>query len=284
LRAAAFRPVHDLARALRAYTAGDHSVRAPLSGPRELLEIGDCFNELAATIEAQRIAQATFLGGVAHDLRNPLAGLVLAVTSMKARATDQRQIDQLARIERALKSLDRMASDVVDSAVVDTGQMRIVYSRQDLCALVRDAAALFDGASAKHKLVVEVPGDALVIDCDAIGVGRVLVNLISNAIKYSPHGGAVTVSVTSTADEARLDVSDEGIGIGADASAKLFAPFQRLDLSREALPGVGLGLYTARRIVEAHRGSIDVDSSVGRGSTFRVRLPTHAPASAPASR
>jgi len=122
---------------------------------------------------------------------------------------------------------------------------------------------------------VTTPGDPIVVDGDAERLEQVLHNLLSNALKYSPQGGTVRVVVTQTATEASVAVTDEGIGIPADAQARLFAPFYRAANVSGQASGFGLGLHIVREIVERHGGRIAVDSTEGVGSTFRVVLPLH---------
>jgi signal transduction histidine kinase len=107
-------------------------------------------------------------------------------------------------------------------------------------------------------------------------MSQVLNNLIGNALKYSPAGGRVRVGVSRDAGEAVINVSDEGIGIPPEEVARIFEPFRRVPGVADTIPGTGLGLSVARRIVEAHGGSIGVTSQPGVGSTFSVRLPTPA--------
>jgi signal transduction histidine kinase len=113
----------------------------------------------------------------------------------------------------------------------------------------------------------------LLVSCDALRIEQVLTNLVSNAIKYSPRGGRVEVTLEQPGTEAILNVVDQGVGIPSDDQAHIFEPFRRSGASRELVPGAGLGLFVARRIVEAHGGRIEVESRPGAGSTFRVHLP-----------
>jgi signal transduction histidine kinase len=107
----------------------------------------------------------------------------------------------------------------------------------------------------------------------------VLNNLLSNAIKYSPRGGVVRVELTTAPDAAWVAVTDSGIGIPAEELESIFEPFRRSSTTRDAIPGVGLGLAVGRRIIEAHGGHIEVQSQLGVGTTFRVRLPREPPLS-----
>jgi signal transduction histidine kinase len=128
--------------------------------------------------------------------------------------------------------------------------------------------------SARHRIVADVDAALPVVRADLTRVERIVDNLIDNAIKYSPGGGKVTVSARQNGGEILVSVRDEGIGISATDAEKLFRPFQRLEsVVGTAIQGVGLGLVVCRRLVEAHGGSIWVESEPGKGSTFRFTLP-----------
>jgi signal transduction histidine kinase len=113
----------------------------------------------------------------------------------------------------------------------------------------------------------------VILRCDPLRIEQVVTNLTSNAIKYSPRGGAVDLVLQRNHHEVITTVTDHGVGMTEEDSRRLFEPFRRVGLSAETAPGVGLGLYVAKRIVEAHQGRVEVESKPGQGSTFRVYLP-----------
>ena len=121
------------------------------------------------------------------------------------------------------------------------------------------------------------------IRCDPLRIEQVITNLLSNAIKYSPEGGRVDVAVAPQEDGAVISVTDQGLGISEEDQQRLFEPFRRVGLSMETIPGVGLGLFVVRRIVEAHHGRIDVTSARGKGSSFRIWIPSSPDSTTPAN-
>ena len=276
LKARAFSPVLALAQVMDRFAGGDHDARATEAGPAELRDMARRFNDMAAALAAQREAQIAFTGGVAHDLRNPLSALKMAAALVRPDNTipPERQVMRaLDMISRQIKRMERMIGDFLDMASIEAGRLELRAEEQDARDLVRRVVELFDSTSAKHDLNVCMPETAVPLRCDPLRIEQVVTNLVSNAIKYSPEGGAVDVSLRLAAEETIIEVGDHGIGISDDDQRRLFEPFRRLGLSREAIPGVGLGLFVVRRIVEAHGGRIDVESAVGEGSTFRVILP-----------
>lgn len=275
LKRRAFQPIFELAATVERFGAGDHDARAAERGPRELREMCRHFNAMASAIAAQRHAQTAFLGGVAHDLRTPLSTLQIAIELLlrgREPAYDHDLRRALERIRRQIKRMDRMLGDFLDGARIEAGLLELRIEVHDVRALVAEVVELFDGTST-HTLDVRLPAEPMPICCDRLRIEQVITNLISNAIKYSPAGSVVTIEVAAGPGELALSVRDHGVGISQDGLVDLFQPFRRVGLSSEAVPGVGLGLFVVRRIVEAHGGRIDVVSTLGSGSTFRVVLP-----------
>jgi two-component system sensor histidine kinase MtrB len=275
-RGRAFEPILQLAECMERFGRGDHEARAIERGALELREMCRHFNEMADAIAAQRHAQMAFLGGVAHDLRNPLSALQMSVVLLLANRSlcaDAENRQAIERIGRQIKRLDRMVGDFLDGAKIEAGLLELRIEVYDARTIVEEVVELFEGLSAKHPLRVRTPDEALLICCDHLRLEQVLTNLISNAIKYSPAGGVVEIELRPHAGELELSVTDHGVGIPEEDRMALFEPFRRGGLSSEAVPGVGLGLYVVRKIVEAHHGRIEVESAPGRGSTFRVYLP-----------
>lgn len=272
LRARAFEPLLSLASAMRGFGAGDTDVRAPVSGPAELREMACRFNEMAEALAAVRQRQMTFLAALAHDLRNPLSALKLA-TARPPDAPDEERDRTLALVRRQVLRLERQVSDFLDTARIEAGRLEVHPEPVDVRELVESAVSLFGGTSGAHRISVQLPDEQVVAPCDPGRVEQVLNNLLSNAIKYSPRGGRIDVVLDPRPRAVVLAVADEGIGIAPGEAEAIFEPFRRGRAVRQDIPGVGLGLYVSRRIIEAHGGRIRVASAPGRGSTFEVVLP-----------
>jgi len=276
VRGPMLRPFLDLARAVDQFAHGDVASRASVTGPREIKEMCERFNAMAARLEKQKDEQRAFLAGVAHDLRNPVAALLLCAETGRLDASlppDHRARQVLDRVARQLRNLDRMIGDFLDAALIEAGSLELRLECCDLAAVVRSAVELFDHSASRHELILSLPSSPLQAWADPLRIEQVASNLISNALKYSPDGAKVEVRLELHDDHLILTVTDHGLGMSQEDRARLFQPFRR-GLSREDIPGVGLGLFVVRRIVEAHRGRIEVESSPGAGSTFRILLPT----------
>lgn len=224
--------------------------------------------------EAARDQLREFVGMVVHDLRTPLT-VALGYTEFAKRKVTNAEVSgserALTRIESSLKSMRRLVGDLLDAIRIGGGRFVISRRETDLGELVREAVEEQRTLAAEHRFVVEGL-EHLTGAWDADRLKQVVVNLLSNASKYSSAGTEVRVRVQETDSSALLSVTDQGVGIPADQLTQLFQPFARLGRDREAT-GTGLGLYITKGIVEAHGGRIWVQSTVGQGSTFFVELP-----------
>jgi signal transduction histidine kinase len=275
-----FDPLLALSQAMERFGQGDYAARAEEQGPAELRGMAELFNQMASTLAAQRRAQVAFLGGVAHDLRNPLSALRLSIDSIgpdhpppsEARLRRTSEIAQ-----RQLRKLERMVSDLMDMTKVDAGTLELRPERHDLRMVVQEVVSLFEATGPVHPIELHLPSEPVEVVCDGLRVEQIVSNLVSNAIKYSPSSSAIEVSLERSEAGATLSVRDHGIGISTEDQRYLFQPFRRARLAKETIPGAGLGLYVVRRLVEAHGGHIEVSSTAGQGALFRVHLPSRVP-------
>lgn len=279
LRLFAFRSVLELETAMRRFAEGDKTARAPVTGARELRDIAIHFNEMAAALERQYDNQIAFLGGVVHDLRNPLSVLKLssaALSNPKTPPSVDGTHKALGMIKRQVERLERMLEDLLDAARVEAGHLELRITRRDLRDVCREVVETFREGAPRHELLLLLPAEPVPLAFDPLRIEQVLTNLVSNAIKYSPRGGVVEVELGQRERHAVLEVRDHGIGIPEEDRKRIFEPFRRSGASRGLVPGAGMGLFVARRIVEAHRGRIEVESECGIGTRFRVHLPESA--------
>jgi signal transduction histidine kinase len=218
-----------------------------------------------------------FLGMVSHDLRNELGGIALSVAQILKHVTDDdpgRKIFRSAtNIQRVNLRMSRLIGDLLDVVSMDIGKFTVVVEDYDVCRTIGDIVESFTPiASAKGiALKVKLVDDSLPARFDHQRIQQVLGNLITNALKYTSEGGTVVVCAERRGEDVRFVVEDSGLGIAADRLTTIFERFSQG--GRSDRKGLGLGLYIARRIVEAHGGKIWAESEVGRGSTFYFTLP-----------
>jgi len=239
--------------------------------------------EARAEAEAAVRRRDEMLATISHDLRNPLTALKGRVQLLRRRlARDPQRADDvatLASVEAQADVLARMIGQFVDMATLQAGQELPLQRRDvDLVLLAESLVSQYAATTDQHRLSVSGEGHGVLIGCwDPDRLEQVLGNLLTNAIKYSPDGGTVDVTLATVEDEAgvwaHLSVRDRGLGIPADDLPRLFERFHRGGNVAGRIAGNGLGLAGAHQIVRQHGGTIAVDSEMGRGSTFTVRLP-----------
>jgi signal transduction histidine kinase len=276
MRRLVFAPLLALCDGIDRFATGDRRARVPLLGGAEVMHTAESFNEMAERLERRHSDLLTFLAGVSHDLRNPLAALRMSVKYLepgRPLPSEEKVRGTMALVDRQVARLERMVGDFLDASRIEAGQLQLLKKPSDVRDFARDVVQLYDASSFSHRLELAVPSSPVVVDCDGQRIAQVLNNLVSNAIKYSPNGGVVAVSVERKNGEAVISVSDQGIGIARSEFEQVFEPFRRTGASRETVPGVGMGLSVSRDIVKAHGGRIALQSEVGVGSTFQVRLP-----------
>ena len=210
-----------------------------------------------------------------HDLRNPLAAVQLAVgyvTPKRPLPSEGRLREIFGLIGRQLRRLNSLVGDVLNAVQIEAGQIVLRKTWCDLGQLAEESVSLFQSMSPYHRLELSCTGSTT-LRADATRLEQVLNNLVGNAVKYSPHGSLVRVTVTGDDGWLSVSVSDEGPGISPALHGRIFRPFTRGPSEHEEIEGIGLGLYVSQRIIEAHGGSIQVSSGDGRGTTFQATLP-----------
>jgi signal transduction histidine kinase len=276
VRRVLYHPFGEMRETIARYTAGDVGTRATFDGPDELRIIAGQFNEMADKLAQQRETQLQFLAAIAHDLRNPLMALRLAagVFEMRGADTPPEQLQhQLVVVRRQVERLDRMIGDFMDVSLVENGQFTLKMEPRDLRLFAHGVVELFRPTSTLHRFELSLPNESVPVLCDPTRMEQILNNLVSNAIKYSPEGGVVRVACENRGESVVLSIRDYGIGISPEDRKKLFTPFSRVGRSQSKIPGIGLGLSVTKRLVEAHGGHVELESTVGEGSTFYVHLP-----------
>jgi PAS domain S-box-containing protein len=216
-----------------------------------------------------------FIATLAHELRNPLAPMRNAVYLLRAApAAADRVVDIM---DRQVAHMVRLVDDLLEVSRITRGKVDLKREPVDLATAVRAAVdtarPLIDTAG--HRLTVELPAEPVTADADPVRLVQVVTNLLNNAAKYTPAGGAVTVVAGREADRAVVRVRDTGVGIPADMLARVFDLFTQVDRTRrQAQGGLGIGLALVKSLVELHGGAVEAHSDgLGKGSEFVVRLP-----------
>jgi signal transduction histidine kinase len=212
---------------------------------------------------------------VTHDLATPLS--VLTGTVQLARRRGNTADIDLSRLLVRLETASARATSLIkmlsDARALESDGFNLDLAVHDLRTLVSPIVQMMDRTSDRHPLILTAPDTPVMVTADADRLQRVLENLINNAIKYSPDGGTVDVSVTSEGDRAVLRVRDQGVGVSTEALPRIFDRLYRAPEASRHAPGLGLGLSIAAQIVARHGGTIEAEAADGGGSVFTVGLP-----------
>ena len=268
------RPLQRVAEAATAVARGDYSAQAPVSGPPEARSLAKSFNRMTAQVLATNTAQRDFLGNVSHDLKTPLTSIQgYAQAILDGAAEDTGAAAQIIHEEAG--RLNRMVVELTDLERLQAGRLSMASDRIDMAQLCDGVTQSLLVVAEKRRIRLESssePVGRIIGDGDRLA--QVLMNLISNALKYTPAGGSVRVRVSGEGAGVAVSILDSGIGIPRDELPRVFERFYQVDRARGPQRGTGLGLAIAREIVEAHGGTIGVESGGrGEGAEFRVWLP-----------
>lgn len=272
------RPVIRLNNLIQNY---EHDRLPPSQSPQgaeEIQTIWRSFADLSARLTRQKDAQLTFLTSIAHDLKNPLGAIKMSTDLLAEDASMTPQSREMLKIvNRQTQHLSRLISDLLDTTQVESGHLELNFKKSDIRLIVQESALLHSSLSNRHKIVLDLSEEPVIVDCDEHRLMQVFNNLFSNALKYSPNGGKINAKVSKSEGAAIIQISDPGVGILPEDLAGIFEPFRRSSTTRATIPGIGLGLSISRKIVRGHHGGdISVSSQIGQGTTFSVRIPLHA--------
>lgn len=223
-------------------------------------------------------ARDTFIAIASHDLRSPLTALLGRAELLARQASQEALPERAARSARVIaeqaRRLNRMLGALLDLSRIQSGQLTLERRPLELAALVARCVGEVEATTSNHRITRQQGVEEVWVAGDEVRLEQVVLNLLGNAVKYSPDGGTITVRVDSGEGEAEVAVEDQGIGIPAEALPRLFERFYRAaNASAGGISGLGIGLYAVREIVTLHGGRITVASKEGHGSSFVVRLP-----------
>jgi signal transduction histidine kinase len=282
------RPIRRASAGATAVAHGDLSARLDEGAPGEIGTLANAFNAMTRALDASRSelvtqneqlresekAKSDLIAMISHELRTPLSS-VLGFTALLL----QRDFDEAERhryleiVNSEARRLAELAEDFLDVRLLEEGRLELSPSETDVAQLIRNQSRLFFAHVRDHVVHVDVPDEPVVMRLDSDRITQVIANLFSNAIKYSPGGGRITVGLRAEDRTMRLSVADDGVGIPDADQEHIFEKFFRGNAATAGIPGTGLGLALSRLIVQAHGGRIGFESREGIGSTFWIELP-----------
>jgi signal transduction histidine kinase len=267
---------------------GELESEVPVEGRDEVADLAEDLNQMARALreasEREREmeeARRDLIAAVSHDLRTPLASARALIEAVADGVAADRETEKryLSSARRELAHLSQLVDDLFELARIDAGALQLTFEEASLHDLISDTISGFQPQAEQKgvRLAGEVVDDIDPVLANPPRLQRVLHNLVSNALRHTPADGTVTLRATREGEEARVEVSDTGEGIAAEDLPRVFERSFRGEQSRtrpekDDAPGAGLGLAIARGLVEAHGGTMDVESDLGRGSRFRFTL------------
>ncbi len=285
-------PIRRLTIASRALAEGDLGVRVPESGSSspEIAELATAFNAMADRLQESirfishdRDRSRDFLADVSHELRTPIAAVRTFNELLREGAADDTEAREefLEQSYKQIERLDWLATNLLELSKLDSGLVALDLRPDDVRAVVEDAVAQAEPVAARKgvHLTSELPSEPVRLRHDPPRIGQVLSNLLGNAIKFTPAGGSVRVTLQNEPDAAELIVADTGVGIDPVELPHVFERFYRgAQASEERSEGSGLGLSIVQSIVDMHHGRVAIQSAPGKGTIVTVTLPRDASA------
>lgn len=243
---------------------------------RQIIAQRDELERLTRSLQLADRRKNAFLGMVGHELRNPIAAFGAGLHLLQRRAGSEAGEQVRERMDRQVSHMTRLIEDLLDVARIDQGKIVLRADRMNLADAVALAVELsrpqIDAQG--HALTVDLPEAPIWLHADQARIAQVVSNLLSNAAKYTPPGGAIHLRVRREGARVAIEVADTGLGIPSEMQAQVFELFAQVDRGEGQPDGLGIGLALVRQLVTLHGGVIELkESAVGKGSTFLVLLP-----------
>lgn len=269
-------PIRAMSRASRAFAAGRFDVRVEVNGNDEVAELAAAFNNMANSLQHSTEVQRLFLANVSHDLRTPMTIIRGYIENIQSGAIPQDKVPHyLGVISTEVQRLSRLVTSLLDITKIQAGERKFDIKPFDICEMAREIIIFSEQRLEDKKLDVsfEADRDNMFVNADRGAIHQILSNICDNAIKFSNEGGRYEVSIKDAGQKTVVSVYNEGIGIAEEELPYVFDRFYKSDKSRGLdKTGVGLGLFIARTIIEAHNETIKVESEYGKWCRFTFTL------------
>lgn len=269
-------PIQEMRTATARLAAGDLGQRVRIRTADELGDLARALNYMAAELERLDAMRREFVADASHELRTPVANLAVAVEALRAAGPeDAASAPLLDAVEREVVRLHTLVDRLLDLSAIESGRVQLHLEPTDIGQLVGRVVGSFRGRAAQAGIALgqEGPARGLTAHVDPDRMGQVLSNLLDNALKFTPSGGRVTVSVVEQRGRVAIHVDDTGPGIPEQDLPHIFDRFFKSDRARTGQPGAGLGLAIARRLLAAQGGTITAHNRPGGGARFVVKVP-----------
>ena len=271
--------ISALRRAIQTYQLKRRVAEQQLALELHALSLEQKVQERTMELAQASAAKDEFLNVVSHELKTPLSSMkgMVQLLHRQFEREGSDKMRNLQLIERSIRRMEMLVKDLLDISLIETNQLVLRYRRCDLSTLCRDSIDEFKaGTPFSSSLTLHVPEEPSEVEVDVDRISQVILNLLSNAYKYSPPASPIMMTAERDGDTCIIAVHDKGVGIPAELQPHIFDRFYRVpstEVQTGSNVGLGLGLYISNKIVERHGGRIDVQSTPEEGSTFRIMLP-----------
>jgi heavy metal sensor kinase len=270
------KPVEQITRTAQKIEESDLSQRIAVKNDDELGRLASTLNDMIARLEEAFNRQRQFTADASHELRTPLA--IIQAEATLALSKERSEADYRKSLETVSQESTYMSSVIgklLFLARSDAGKEQLTFEDVDLKDLITGLSSNVEALAADKGIKFTVDAqENLVVNGDKVKLRQLFINILENAVRYTPTGGNILISLTRKESNAFIAISDTGIGIPQEHLPHIFERFYRVDKARSrADGGVGLGMAIAKYIAESHKGNITVESEVGKGTTFNVTIP-----------
>ena len=271
------KPIKSITSTAAQIRSGDLTARTGIAGDDEIGQLGETFDDMATSLERDLKLEHRLTSDVAHELRTPLMAMLATVEAMQdgVLPTDEEHLETVAG---EVRRLSRLVSAMLTLSRIENGTTPFEPVRTDMVGLVRSIVSsqeqLFHERDLRLRFDVKGPRKEIFAEVDRDMISQAVINLLSNALRYTPEGGWVVVTMSQEGREALVTVSDTGIGIAKEDLARVFSRFWRSDASRERESGgLGVGMAVTKEIIDRHHGYIGVESELNKGTKFTLHIP-----------
>ncbi len=269
------KPIYRLTKATNELSKGNYKVRVNYSGDDEIARLNRSFNQMATQLAKQEVIRQQFISDVSHEFQTPLTAIQgFAAILKNEKISDEQRVKYADIILFHSKRLSTLSKNMLQLTLLEGEDVKLEKNEFSLTDQLNRVIETQDNLALSKNIEIEIklPKNDVIIEGDESRLEQVWINLINNAIKYTPENGIVTVSVKKFAKETEVRIKDTGVGMSKETISHIFERFYRVDKSRR-IEGNGLGLSIVKRIVDLHNWTIDIISKENEGSEFIVRIP-----------
>lgn len=267
------RPLHTLIQAIHEVSSGNYNVKIHLEHPKEFQELSECFNQMTEELAGTEMLRSDFINNFSHEFKTPIVSILGFARLLKSQKMDTCQSQEyLDIIIEESRRLSQLSSTVLNLSKVESLTLLTDKTVYSLSEQIRESILLLESKWSKKQIDFDIDMEEVRIRAKEPLLKQVWMNLLDNAVKFSPAAGRISITLRLSSGNAVVTVKDQGDGIDDSIKRFIFDKFYQGDTSHH-MEGNGLGLPLVKRILELHKGEVSVQSQTGKGSVFTVRIP-----------